>query len=75
MPPAEQPAWLDEMLSRLTLPNAGDDVPHVCLFDTGVNHGHPLLETALDDADLHSVEPAWGWRMVMDMVLVWLGWP
>lgn len=60
LPADEQPAWLDEMLSRLTLPNAGDDVPHVCLFDTGVNHGHPLLQTALDDADLHSVEPAWG---------------
>lgn len=60
LPPSEQPAWLDEMLGRLTLPNVGDDVPHVCLFDTGVNHGHPLLEVALDNADLHSVEPAWG---------------
>lgn len=58
--PDEQPAWLDELLSRLTVPEYADDVPHVCLFDTGVNHGHPLLARALDDADRHSVEPGWG---------------
>lgn len=60
LPPEEQPAWLAELLSRLTVPGAGDEVPHVCLFDTGVNHGHPLLEAALDNTDCHSVEPAWG---------------
>lgn len=58
--PDEQPDWLDELLGRLTVPNAGDDVPHVCLFDTGVNHGHPLLAAAIDEADLHSVQPGWG---------------
>lgn len=58
--PNEQPAWLDDLLQRLTVPSAGEDVPHVCLFDTGVNHGHPLLATVLDTRDRHSVEPAWG---------------
>jgi hypothetical protein len=58
--PDEQPAWLDELLSRLTVPEHADDVPHVCLFDTGVNHGHPLISLALDDTDRHSVEPGWG---------------
>ena len=32
---------------------------HVCLLDTGVTRGHPLLSSALAVADLHSVEPAW----------------
>lgn len=60
LPTNEQPTWLNELLGRLTVPNAGDDVPHVCLFDTGVNHGHPLLAAALDSADRHTVEPVWG---------------
>lgn len=32
----------------------------VCILDTGVNNGHILLETLLDDADLHTVIPDWG---------------
>jgi hypothetical protein len=43
LPPAEQPAWLDDLRARLTVPAQGNEVPYVCLFDTGVNHGHPLL--------------------------------
>ncbi len=58
--PEEQSAWLDELRGRLTIPNPADDVPHVCVFDTGINHGHPLISLALDDVDRHSVEPAWG---------------
>ncbi len=58
--PTEQPAWLDDLLLRMTVPRGGENVPHVCLFDTGVNHGHPLLATALNATDRHSVEPAWG---------------
>lgn len=58
--PAEQPQWVDELNARLTMPVAGDEVPHVCLFDTGVNNGHPLLRHAISDEDKHSVEPGWG---------------
>ena len=39
LPPDEQPAWLDDLRERLTVPAQGEEVPHVCLFDTGVNHG------------------------------------
>lgn len=60
LPPSEQPAWLDELLARTTFPAAGADAPHVCVVDTGVNHGHPLLAPALDEGDLHTVEPGWG---------------
>ena len=39
--PNEQHAWGDELLQRVSLPNAG--APVVGLLDTGVNRGHPLL--------------------------------
>jgi hypothetical protein len=60
LPPAEQPAWLDDLLGRTAVPEEGAEVPHVCIFDTGVNHGHPLIAVVLTAADLHTVEPGWG---------------
>ena len=60
LPPEEQPHWIDELNNRLTLPADGEEVPYVCLFDSGVNNGHPLLQQAIANADKHSVEPAWG---------------
>jgi len=60
MPLPEQAEWIDELLGRTAFPAAGDAVPHVCLLDTGVNQGHPLLAPALSAPDLHTVEPAWG---------------
>ena len=60
LPPEEQPAWLDDLRARLTVPGQDTDVPHVCLFDTGVNHGHPLIAAGLATPDLHTVEPGWG---------------
>ena len=58
--PNEQPAWLDDLLRRIAVPEEEAEVPHVCIFDTGVNHGHPLIATVLSAADLHTVEPSWG---------------
>lgn len=58
--PDEQPPWLDDLLDRLAVPEPADPVPHVCLLDTGINNGHPLIALALDSADRHSVEPGWG---------------
>ncbi|GGD61732.1 S8 family peptidase [Lacimicrobium alkaliphilum] len=60
LPPQEQPEWVDELNGRLTLPAEDAEVPYVCLFDTGVNKGHPLLQHAISDADKHSVKPGWG---------------
>ena len=56
----EQQEWLDELLTRTQFPADTDEVPRVCLLDTGVNRGHPFLNPALDPADLHTVEPGWG---------------
>lgn len=58
--PEEQPEWVDELGARLIIATEGADVPHICLLDTGVNNGHPLLLQALANADLHTVEPGWG---------------
>jgi hypothetical protein len=57
---AEQQQWSSELLARLKLPPAKDDLPRICLLDTGVNRGHPLLDPLIDQADLHTVNENWG---------------
>ena len=46
--PEEQQEWLDELLARTQFPADTDEVPRVCVLDTGVNRGHPILSPALD---------------------------
>ncbi|MGL4315978.1 MAG: S8 family peptidase [Pseudomonas sp.] len=58
LPPTEQRAWVDELLSRTTV--AGQESVHVCLLDTGVNSGHPLLAPHINMADLYSIDASWG---------------
>lgn len=55
--PAEQAQWVNDLLARTSFADA--EAPHVCLLDTGVNHGHPLLAPALHDNDLHTYDPSW----------------
>ncbi|OAJ60774.1 peptidase S8 [Paraburkholderia ginsengiterrae] len=54
---SEQADWTKDLLSRTTFPDG--EAPHLCLMDTGVNHGHPLLAPALADEDMHTYDPAW----------------
>ena len=56
----EQAEWQVELQERTTWESDNTEVPHICLLDTGVNHGHPLINPALSDKDLHTVEPGWG---------------
>ena len=58
--PEEQQEWSDDLLQRLNQLAEGEDVPHVCILDTGVNRGHPFLEPALGSDDQHTIEPGWG---------------
>ncbi|MFO1158489.1 MAG: S8 family peptidase [Reyranellaceae bacterium] len=58
MGPEDQGEWAKELRDRVVPPSA--DAPAVCVFDTGVTRGHPLLEASLDAADCHSCDPAWG---------------
>ncbi len=56
----EQQEWANELLGRLQIRKPDDAVPRVCLLDSGVNRGHPLLEPLMAAEDVHTVEPAWG---------------
>ena len=60
MPTNEQREWLDELLSRTSVTSDALNAPYVCLLDTGVNRGHPLLRPALAVDDVHTVDPTWG---------------
>ena len=60
LPPEEQPDWVEELLQRMEVPEEEAPVPHVCLLDTGVNIGHPILAPAIQATDTHTIEPGWG---------------
>ena len=60
LPVSEQYEWLEDLVGRTEYVAEDYRVPYVCLLDTGVNRGHPLLAPALATDDLHTVEPAWG---------------
>ncbi len=52
-----QREWVDDLLQRTTA--APDHSPAVCILDSGVNRGHPLLRDHLSEADLHAIKPDW----------------
>lgn len=54
----EQAAWVDNLLERTSF--AVDAVASVCILDTGVNQGHPLLNPILAASDCQAVDPDWG---------------
>jgi len=54
----EQVEWVESLLSRVDRPK--DPVSSVCILDTGVNNGHPLIQPFLADEDCQTVNPAWG---------------
>jgi len=56
--PAEQQQWVANLLSRVQIP--ADDAPAVCVLDTGVNRGHPLLADILAESDQGTVREEWG---------------
>lgn len=58
MGPEDQGAWAKELRDRVTPPST--DAPAVCVLDTGITRGHPLLEASLDATDCHSCDAAWG---------------
>lgn len=55
---AGQHAWSDDLATRTVWP--GTEAPSVCIFDTGVNRGHALIEPVAATADLHAVNVDWG---------------
>jgi hypothetical protein len=58
MGPEEQGQRSQALLSRTSPPAHG--APAVCVLDTGVTRGHPLLQAALAAADCHTCDLTWG---------------
>jgi Subtilase family len=56
--PKEQAEWALDLVGRTQL--CGPDAPAVCILDTGVNAGHPLLEGVLASEDCHAYDQSWG---------------
>lgn len=54
---SEQQEWIDDLLGRL---DWVDTNVKVCILDSGVNNGHPLLKPLLSDEDCMTVDPSWG---------------
>lgn len=54
---SEQAEWVEELRQRLQV--AALDAPTVCVIDTGVQNGHPLLSDSLAPNDVHVADPGW----------------
>jgi hypothetical protein len=57
LPNEEQAQWVQELLKRTVV---NENNVSVCVLDTGVNNGHPLLAIVLSDDDCHTFQPDWG---------------
>lgn len=57
LPPSAQAEWVADLVERTSGPS--NDSPAVCVIDSGVERLHPLLESALEAADCHTVDPTW----------------
>jgi hypothetical protein len=53
----EQREWSDDLLQRTRFAPDDDETPRVCVLDSGVNRGHPLLQPLMATNDMHSVDP------------------
>ncbi len=60
LPAKEQAEWVEDLRNRLH--PAAPDAPAVCILDTGVQDGHPLLVESLHAEDIHTADPNWSPR-------------
>lgn len=60
LPAPEQNQFVKEALSRLKATPPDKAKSSVCVLDTGVNRGHPLLAPFLSVEDCHAVDSGWG---------------
>ena len=55
----EQHEWVNDLRERTQYSGEDEPSPHICVLDTGINHGHPLIGPALDNEDRHSIDSTW----------------
>lgn len=55
----EQREWAQDLIARLTQPKDVQSSPYICILDTGVNIGHPLLEPFIDEDSQYKIDPEW----------------
>ncbi|MUV14584.1 S8 family peptidase [Noviluteimonas gilva] len=58
--PEQQRDWVDELIPRTQFAQPNEDVPYVCVLDTGCTQGHPLIAASLSADDVHTVDADWG---------------
>lgn len=54
----DQASWAKDLGKRTNAPPK--EAPAVCVLDTGMTRGHPLISPALNASDRYAVDPAWG---------------
>lgn len=55
---SDQSEWVNDLLERTQF--STEVTPYICILDTGVNRGHPLLAPVIDASDLHTNNATWG---------------
>lgn len=55
----EPEAWLEDLQDRIE-DHTNENGVLVCLIDSGVNRGHPLLTPYLPEKNMHTINPEWG---------------
>ncbi|MTV24827.1 S8 family peptidase [Nitriliruptoraceae bacterium ZYF776] len=58
-PPASQAAWIDDLVERTSFADP-ETCPRVCVLDTGLNSGHPLLAPAASADEQYAYNVEWG---------------
>lgn len=56
--PAEQREWSLDLKNRIELDKNVNT--SVCLLDTGINNGHPILERIVKDSNKHTIDYSYG---------------
>jgi hypothetical protein len=53
----EQSEWVDDLLQRMQVNPSNVSI---CILDTGINNGHPLIQPVLSDEDCQALLNDWG---------------